>query len=77
MKVTADISKILKNVHHDLTFPFHVLSQLRIRFVLFLVFLALENVVSFTKTPFYRKRSSVTLCNYVEPFQANIGHCLV
>ena len=76
MKITADISKTLKNVHRDLTFAFHVLSESRIGSVSFLVFLALENVASFTKTPFYRKRSSVTTCNYVETFHANIGHCL-
>ena len=76
MKITADISKTLKNIHRDLTFAFHALSESRIGSVSFLVFLALENVASFTKTPFYRKRSSVTMCNYVETFHGNIGHCL-
>ena len=61
MQITADISKVLKNVQRDLTFIFDVLSESRIGFVSFLVFLALENVVSFTKTRFYRKQSSVTL----------------
>ena len=75
MQITADISKILKNVQHDLTFIFDVLSESRIGFVSFLVFLALENV-SFMKTRFYRKRSSVTMHNYVETFHANIGHNL-
>ena len=76
MEITADISKILKNVQGDLTFIFDVLSERCIGFVSFLVFLALENVVSFTKTHFYRKRSSVTMRNYVETFHANIGHSL-
>ena len=76
MQITADISKILKSVQSDLTFIYDVLSELRIGFVSFLVILALENVVSFTKTCFYRKRSSVTMHNYVETFHANIGHNL-
>ena len=76
MQITAAISKILKNVQRDLTFIFDILSESRIGFVSFLVFLALENAVSFTKTRFYRKRSSGTICNYVETFHANIGHSL-
>ena len=76
MQVTVDISKILKNVQCDLTFIYDVFSELRIGFVSFLVILALENVVSFTKTCFYPKRSSVTMRNYVETFYANIGHKL-
>ena len=36
----------------------------------------MENVVGSTKTRFYRKRISVTMCNYVEKFHANIGHNL-
>ena len=76
MQITADISKVLKNVQCDLTFIFDVLSESRIGFVSFLVFLALENVVSFTKTRFYRKQSSVTMPNYMETFHANIGHNL-
>ena len=54
MHITTDISKILKKAQRDLTFIFDVLSELRIGFVSFLIFLALENVVSFTKTRFYR-----------------------
>ena len=53
MQITADISKILKSVQSDLTFIYDVLSELRIGFVSFLVILALENVVSFTKTCLY------------------------
>ena len=52
MQITADISNILKNVQRNLTFTFNVRSEPRIVFVSFLVFLALENVVSFTKTHF-------------------------
>ena len=74
MQVTVDISKILKNVQCDLTFIYDVFSELRIGFVSFLVILALENVVSFTKTCFYRKLSSVTMRNFVETFHTNIGH---
>ena len=76
MQVTADIGKILKNVQCDLTFIFGVLSESAIRFVSFLVFLAVENVASFTKTCFYRKRGSVTMRKYVETFHVNIGHNL-
>ena len=76
MQVTADIGKILKNVQCDLTFIFGVLSESAIRFVSFLVFLAVENVASFTKTCFYRKRGSVTMRKYVEMFHVNIGHNL-
>ena len=74
MQITADIGKILKNVQGDLTFIFDFLSESPICFVSFLVFLAVENVVSFTKTCFYRKRGSVTMRKYVETFHVNIGH---
>ena len=74
MQITADISQILKNVPPDLTFIFYVLLESGIGFVSFLVFLSLENVVSVTKTRFFRKRSSETTCSYVETFHANIGH---
>ena len=46
---------------------------------LFFIFLALGNVISFTRTCFYRKQNSVqnkTMRNYVETFHANIGHSL-
>ena len=76
MQITADIGKILKNVQGDLTFIFDFLSESPICFVSFLVFLAVENVVSFTKTCFYRKRGSVTMRKYVETFHVNIGHNL-
>ena len=65
MQITADIIKIWENIQGGLTFIFDLLSESRIRFVSFLVFFALENVVSFIKTRFYRKRSSVTMPNYV------------
>ena len=76
MQITADIGKLLKNVQGDLTFIFDVLSESLIRFVSFFVFLAVENVASFTKTCFYRKRGSVTMRKYVETFHVNIGHNL-
>ena len=76
MQTTADIGKILKNVQGDLTFIFDVLSEPSIRFVSFLVFLAAENVPSFTKTCFYRKRGTVTMRKYVETSHVNIGHKL-
>ena len=50
MQITADIGKTLKNVHSNLTFIVYVLSESRIAIVSFLVFLAVENNVSFTKT---------------------------
>ena len=76
MQIAADIGKILKNVPGDLAFIFDVLSESPIHFVSFLVFLAVENVVSFTKTCFYPKRGSVTMLKYVETFHVNIGHNL-
>ena len=66
MQITADIGKILKNVQGHLTFIFDVLSKPPIHFVSFLVFLAVENVVSFTKT----------MRKYVETFHVNIDHNL-
>ena len=74
MQITADISKILKNVPYDLTFIYDVFSELRIGFVSFLVILALENVVSFTKTCFYRKRSSVTMWKRFTPALATVSY---
>ena len=62
MQITADISKVLKNVKSDFTFIYDVFSELRIGFVSFLVILAIENVASFR--------------NYVETLHANIGHNL-
>ena len=50
MQITADIGKTLKNVHSNLIFIVYVLSESRIAIVSFLVFLAVENNVSFTKT---------------------------
>ena len=76
MQITADISKILKTIQRDLTFTFNVLLESRIGLVSFLIFLAPENVVSFARTCFYQKQISVTMCNYVETFHANIGHNL-
>ena len=76
MHITADLGKTLKNVQGDLTFIFEVLSESPICFVSFLVFLAVENVVSFTKTCLYRKRGSVTMRKYVKTFDVNIGHNL-
>ena len=57
----------------ELTFNFDLLS---IGFVSFIVFVALENVVSFTKTRFYQKRSNVTMHNYVKTFHTNVDHNL-
>ena len=73
MEITTDISKFLTNIQRDLTFIFDVLSESRNGFVSFLVFLRIESDVSFTKTPFYQKRSSVTMRNYVKKFLASIG----
>ena len=76
MQTTSDIGKILKNVQDDLIFIFDVISESPICFVSFLVFLAVENVVSFTKTCFCRKGGSVTMHKYVKTFHVNIGHNL-
>ena len=53
MQITVDINSIWENVQRDLVFILQVLSESHVGFVLSLVFLALENVVSFTKTRFY------------------------
>ena len=76
MQITADIGKTLKNLQSDLIFIFDVLSESNIGLVSFLVFLAVENVVSFTKTCFYQKQISLTMRKYVEMFHVNIGHNL-
>ena len=76
MQINANIIKVKKNVQSDLTFIFDVHPESRIGFVSFLVFLALKNVVSFTKTSFYQKQSSVAMCNYMEMFHASIDHNL-
>ena len=77
MQITADIGKIVKNVQGNLTFIFDDLSESPICFLSFLVFLTVENVDSFTKTCFYRKRGRVTMRKYVKTFHLNIGHNLV
>ena len=74
MQITADISKIFKNVQPDLTFTYDVFSELHIDFVSFLVILALGNVVSFTKTCFYRKPNSVTMRKHFTQTLATIWH---
>ena len=48
MQITADESKILKTVPHELTFISNVLSESRIHFDQFSIVLAKKNVVSFT-----------------------------
>ena len=73
MQITANISKTLENAPCDLTFIFDVVSESRIGFVSFLVFLALKNAASFTKTRFYRKRSSLTVRNYEERFTPTLA----
>ena len=75
MKITADVSKILKNVQRDLAFTFDALAKSFIDFVLFLVLLAVE-YVGFTRNCFYRKRGYVTMRNYVKTFRDSLGHHL-
>ena len=58
MQITADIKKILKNVQSDLTFTYDLFSELRIGFVSFSLILALDNVVSFTKTCFIENEAA-------------------
>ena len=76
MQITAAIGNIVKNDQGDLIFIFDILSESPICFVSFLVFLTVENVVSFRKTCFYRRRGSVTMRKYVKTFHVNIGHNL-
>ena len=77
MQITADVSKISKTFQRDLTFIFDVLSESLFGFVSYLVFQAVENVVSFTKKRFYRKRGSVIMRNYAETFQDNHGDNMI
>ena len=58
MQITADIDKILKIIQRDLAFIFDVLSESRIGFASFLVFLAVENVASFTKLVFIENEAA-------------------
>ena len=58
----------MKTFQRNLIFIFDVTSELLFGFVSYLVFQAVENVVSFTKKRFYRKRGSVTMRNYAETF---------
>ena len=61
----------------NLIFIFDELSESRCWiFFRFLVFLAEENVASFTVTRFHRKWDSATMRNYMKTFHANIGHNL-
>ena len=71
---TADGGKILKTFPRDFTFIFDVLSGSFLGFASYLVFQAIENVVSFTKKRFYRKQGSVAMRNYAETFQAIYGY---
>ena len=48
MPITADVSKISKTVQRDLKFIFDDLSESDVIFVSNLIFLAVENIVSFT-----------------------------
>ena len=73
MQITADVSKILKTPQGDLTFIFASLSESLFGFLSYLVFQSVENVVSFTKKRFYRKRDSLTILNYAETLQATFG----
>ena len=56
MQITADVRKILKNVPRDLIFDAR--SELLIDFISFLVVLAVENVVIFTKKSFFIENES-------------------
>ena len=61
MQITSDISSIWENVQRYLTFIFYVLSESRIGFVLFLVFLALEMLLVSQKLVFI-ENEAVKLC---------------
>ena len=56
MQITADVRKMLKNVPRDLIFDAR--SELLIDFISFLVVLAVENVVIFTKKSFFIENES-------------------
>ena len=58
MQITADISKILKNLPSDLTFIYDVYSELRIGFVSFLVILALEKLLVSQKHVFIKNEAA-------------------
>ena len=70
MQITADVSKISKTFQRDLTFIFDVLSESLFGFASYLVFQAAEDVLQQS----LRKRSSVTIRNYAETFQATHGY---
>ena len=53
MQITADVSKTLKTVQGDLTFILNVLSESSVHSALFLITLAKQNAVTFTKRSFY------------------------
>ena len=74
MQITADVSKISKTFQRDLTFIFNVLSKSLFGFVSYSVFQAVEKVVSFTKTHFYRERGCPTMRNCTKTFQHNHGY---
>ena len=57
MQITTDV---------NLTFLFYAVSESLINFVLFLVVLALRNVVSFARICFYQKRCCVSIHDYVK-----------
>ena len=76
MEVTTDIRKILRNGKGSLILIFDVLSESCIGFFSFSVFLAAEDVISFTVTRSYRNRGSVIMRTYVKTFHVNIGYNL-
>ena len=69
MEITSDISKISKTVQRDGMFIFDVLSKYGINFVSNSIFLATENVVSFTWL-----FSKTRLRNYAETFKTINGY---
>ena len=77
MQIAADVGKISKTFQRDLTFTFDVLSESLFDFVLYSVFQAVQNVVSFTEKRFQRERDSAAMRNYAETFQHNHGYNMV
>ena len=74
MEITADVIKISKTVQRDLMFIFDVLSEYGINFVSNSIFLATENVVSFTQNDFCRKRGCVTMRKRLRQLMATKWH---
>ena len=77
MHVIADVNKILKTVHCNLTFILTVLSESSINFTQLSIVLAKKNIGIFTQNGFYQKRGCVTVRNYEGTWKSICSYNLV